>query len=529
MLSWPARRASFGVLALLLACAGAAPRTARAPSVAWGALYADIAMARVFEDSKTLADAIPRGGREQVLARYQSERAQPEFDLRRFVHDNFVLPSSAAPPPAPQQVRVQDHIDALWTQLTRGPDVAQPHSSLIALPHRYVVPGGRFREIYYWDSYFTMLGLEASGRGDLSDEMLQNFAWLIRTFGHVPNGNRSYYLSRSQPPFYAQMVALVAQRRGPAVLVEHLATLRREYAYWMQGRDEAARTGAAQRVVRMPDGALLNRYWDALDTPRDEAYREDVETAKSSGRAPSDVYRDLRAAAESGWDFSSRWLSEEAALSSIHTTHVIPPDLNALLYALERTIADACTRVQDSDCVATMDAAARARLRAIETYLWSPTLGAYVDYDFVRGAQATRLTAATYAMLYVGGCGEERARTVADTGRAALLHEHGLATTTVVSGQQWDAPNGWAPLNWIAIAGLRRYGLNEHAAAIAERWIAGNLALYEREGKLSEKYDVSAAERGTGGEYPAQDGFGWTNGVLRQLLRMYPEYDRQTH
>lgn len=514
------------VVGLLAACQPAALHQPRSPSQLLGELYADVASAGLFADSKTFADAVPREAPAQLLARYRRERTSPEFALDRFVKDNFQFEGAVEPAPAQREASVRGHIDALWTQLTRGPDAVVPYSSRLPLPHRYVVPGGRFRELYYWDAYFTMLGLEASGRGDLSDEMLADFKWLIETYGHIPNGSRSYYLSRSQPPVYALMVALVAERRGSEVYAEHLEALRREYAYWMAGEPKAAHGSASAHVVRMPDGELLNRYWDALDTPRDEAYREDLATAHASGREPSEVYRELRAAAESGWDFSSRWLDDGMSLAAIQTTSIVPPDLNALLFGLEQTIARACEVVRDLDCVSKMGTAARGRAAAIDKYLWAPELSSYVDYDYRRDARAQRTTAATFYVLYVGACGSDRARMVAEFALPALQAPHGLAATTVQSGQQWDAPNGWAPLSWIAIMGLRRFGFTDLAKQLAARWIDGNLALYEREGKLTEKYDVMSDERGGGGEYPAQDGFGWTNGVLRQLLSMYPQYER---
>ena len=174
---------------------------------------------------------------------------------------------------------VEDHIDALWPVLERQPDVPTPHSSLLPLPHRYVVPGGRFREIYYWDSYFTMLGLEESGRHDLAVDMVKNFAFLIDRYGHVPNGNRTYYLSRSQPPFFAAMVELIAARDGSPAYLQFLPALRREYEFWMDGAARLEPGAAHRRAVRLRDGSILNRYWDDRDTAREESYREDVETA----------------------------------------------------------------------------------------------------------------------------------------------------------------------------------------------------------------------------------------------------------
>ena len=190
----------------------------------------------------------PSSAPEQVLAEYRQARGQPDFDLRKFVAAHFTPPPQAGAEyhTVPGQ-DVREHIDALWKVLERKPEDQRPYSSRLALPHRYVVPGGRFNEIYYWDSYFTMLGLEESGRHDLTVSMLDNFAWLIDQYGHVPNGNRSYYLSRSQPPFFAAMVELAAQRDGDATYRKYLPQLRREYAVLDGGRE--LRSRPARRIV----------------------------------------------------------------------------------------------------------------------------------------------------------------------------------------------------------------------------------------------------------------------------------------
>jgi alpha,alpha-trehalase len=418
---------------------------------------------------------------------------------------------------------VREHIDALWKVLERKPEDQRPYSSRLALPQRYVVPGGRFNEIYYWDSYFTMLGLEQSGRHDLTTSMLDNFAWLIGQFGHIPNGNRSYYLSRSQPPFFAAMVELAAKRDGDATYRKYLAQLRREYAFWMEGERELAPGTAHRRLVRLRDGTLLNRYWDDRDTPREEAYREDVATARESSRPAADVYRNLRAAAESGWDFGSRWLADGKTLATIHTTDFVPPDLNSLLYQLELTIAKGCEVTSDAACSKDMRSRAAERQASVDRILWNATLGAYTDYDWRAQKSSERISAATLYPLYFKLTDPDKARTIAATVRAKLLQPHGIATTTANTGQQWDAPNGWAPLQWIAIGGLRHYGEETLAGTIAQRWVAKNLDVYRRTGKLVEKYDVIGSAAGGGGEYPLQDGFGWTNGVLRHLLTIYPK------
>ena len=160
----------------------------------------------------------PREPPREIAERYEAERGRAGFELGAFVERHFELPAAVGADFATDGSRsMEDHVRALWPVLTREPDATSARSSLIPLPHAYVVPGGRFREIYYWDTYFTKQGLEASGRHDLTDDMLANFAYLIDTYSHIPNGNRSYYLSRSQPPYFASMVALVAKRKGDEV------------------------------------------------------------------------------------------------------------------------------------------------------------------------------------------------------------------------------------------------------------------------------------------------------------------------
>src|SRR5947207_14755317 len=177
-----------------------------------GALFQAVQLSGIFEDSKTFADARPRFAPQDITARYVSAQRSPQFNLREFVAQQFELPRPVGEGfrSDPSQT-MEQHIRALWPVLTRPPDSADARSSLIPLPNAYVVPGGRFREIYYWDSYFTMLGLIESGRTDLVRSMLDNFAHLVATVGHIPNGNRAYYLSRSQPPFFGAMVGLYAK------------------------------------------------------------------------------------------------------------------------------------------------------------------------------------------------------------------------------------------------------------------------------------------------------------------------------
>ena len=495
------------------------------PQVLLGDLFSAVQMARVFPDGKEFADATPLMEPSRILGDYRRQKPRSVDDLRSFVDAHFRLAMPAASPPAsPDKMTIAAHIDQLWNPLTRSTPTVAPYSSLLPMPRPYVVPGGRFREMYYWDSYFTMLGLVESGRHELVEDMVEDFAHLIDTYGHIPNGVRSYYLSRSQPPFFFAMVGLLAPDDAASAYARYLPQLRREHAYWMSGAQGLRRGAAARHVVKLGDGAVLNRFWDDRDTPRDESYREDTELARESGREPHQLYRDIRAAAESGWDFGSRWFADANSRATIDTTEIAPVDLNSLMFGLERAIVAGCERAGDAPCARDFANRAAARHHAVDRYLWSGAAGAYFDYRWTRHEAVPRISAATLYPLFVAMASETQAAAVAATARRDLLKAGGMVTTPLQTGQQWDSPNGWAPLQWIAVEGLRRYHSDAFAATVACRWMRGVNRVYENSGKLVEKYDViDTGRRGGGGEYPAQDGFGWTNGVTRRLIALYPE------
>ncbi|WP_320732979.1 alpha,alpha-trehalase [Enterobacter roggenkampii] len=496
------------------------------PDILLGPLFNDVQSAKLFPDQKTFADAVPKSDPLMILADYRMQHTQSSFDLRHFVEMNFTLPAEGEKyvPPAGQSLR--EHIDDLWPVLTRTTDKASNKwDSLLPLPKPYVVPGGRFREVYYWDSYFTMLGLAESDHWDKISDMVDNFAYEIDTFGHIPNGNRSYYLSRSQPPFFSLMVELLATHDSDA-LKKYRPQMEKEYAYWMDGVDALQPGQANKRVVKLDDGAVLNRYWDDRDTPRPESWLDDVNTAKSNPNRPAtEIYRDLRSAAASGWDFSSRWMDDPQKLGSIRTTSIVPVDLNALMFKMEKLLARASQESGDAASASKYETLATARQKAIESHLWNDKEGWYADYDLKSKKVRNQLTAAALFPLYVKAAAQDRAEKVAAATSSRLLKPGGIATTTVNSGQQWDAPNGWAPLQWVAAEGLQNYGQEKVSMDVTWRFLKNVQHTYDREKKLVEKYDVSTTGTGGGGgEYPLQDGFGWSNGVtLKMLDRVCPK------
>ncbi|APR53042.1 alpha,alpha-trehalase TreA [Sphingomonas koreensis] len=487
------------------------------PSDLFGDLFTTVQECALFPDSKTFADAVPRRGPEAIMQDWKAQPPSGDAGLRAFVDANFVLPTEADCD-APDGRPLREHITQLWPVLTREPETPAPGSSLLALPRRHVVPGGRFRELYYWDSYFTMLGLVRSDRQDLVEDMIAVFGSLLDGYGHIPNGTRSYYLSRSHPPVFYLMAAL-SQDRSANARAQRLRWMRAEHEFWMAGEKDLAPGGEHRRVVRLADGALLNRYWDDRAAPRDESWREDIELAQCApDRDAPELWRDIRAAAESGWDFSSRWLGDGQSLETIRTTRLLPIDLNALLFGLEQAIAEEAKALGDDTAATEFARRADARREAIDLHLWHPDAALYADYDLDLGRASGRLTAALGFALFTGVASAQRAPDAANA-IAGLLRAGGLLTTECVTGQQWDAPNGWAPLHWVAIEGLRAYGQNALADTIAQRWLAMVASHYDATGQLLEKYDIEQCRAGGGGEYGTEIGFGWTNGVTLALMQ----------
>ncbi len=486
-----------------------------------GDLFEEVQMKKVFPDGKTFVDSVPKEDLSLIRDHYESEKNDPEFDLVSFVHQYFKEPDPVSSDyTSDPNESLEVHLKKLWPVLTRKPQ-NKTNDSLIPLPHDYVVPGGRFREIYYWDSFFTMLGLQVSNRVDLIENMVDNFSCLIDQAGYIPNGNRSYFIGRSQPPFFACMVQLLSEEKGKDILVKYLPQLEREYNFWMKGKDALSENNfAINRVVRV-GGDTLNRYWDENDTPRPESYREDVELA-SKQNDKERMYRHLRAAAESGWDFSSRWFEVGKNISTIHTTGIVPVDLNCLLFNLEQTIAEAYRLSGDNGKYQQYLTASDIRKSAINKYCWDEEKEFFYDYDFTDQSSTGLESLAAAFPLYFKIASEEQAQYISKKIENAFLKNGGVVTSTQHTAQQWDAPNGWAPLQWITIIGLKNYGFDNLAKEIAQRWLSLNEKVYHNTGKMMEKYNVVDTNLlAGGGEYEAQDGFGWTNGVYLALNKMF--------
>jgi alpha,alpha-trehalase len=506
----------------LVASAGGLLARPQSPDKALGEIFSAVQSSNVFGDGKTFADLVPKTRVRSIKQEYDLLKKDPNFDLREFISRHF-YDLSTVQKKDDYKVDLSDsidqHIEKLWTHLERRN--RRNRGSLIALPYSYIVPGGRFNEQFYWDSYFIMRGLAVDDQWDVIEGMVKNAAYLIRKFGHVPTANRTYFLSRSQPPLFSHMVRLLASKKGEQTLLTYLPYLLAEYRFWMKGRNKltVAEHRAFLRVAEMPDGTVLNRYYDNLVTPRPESLREDTETAhRSASRDPDRLYLHLRAAAESGWDFSSRWFADGKDINTIHAADIIPVDLNALLFDMETTLADIYSSIRQPVLARRFQHQAERRARAVTEYCWNEETGLFHDYNFHHHEQTDIKSAASATVLFSGMATKEQAARIAATLEKEFLFPGGLVTTLNQTDQQWDSPNGWAPIHLFAVEGLRRYGHRKLADTIRKRWLTLNELVFSEHHRMVEKYNVvDKSKLGGGGEYPVQDGFGWTNGVYKAL------------
>lgn len=488
-------------------------------------LFKEVQTQAIFKDSKTFVDLVPDRSYTELVTMYEEEKMAADFSLKDFVSAHFSDQFKSG------QVIVTDttktmyeHISSMWGKLTRGPDTAVENSSRIALPYKYVVPGGRFREIYYWDSYFTIEGLLVDDQEELAKSMVDNFSFLIDSLGFIPNGTRNYYLSRSQPPFYALMVDAIS-REDPGMFTEYFPMILKEYEFWMAGRKEVKGIHTPNKyVVRIGEEFFLNRYWDSGDSPRPESYKEDFHLASelSSKADKIMLYTNMRSGAASGWDFSSRWYTKEDDFGSTKTADILAIDLNCLLYFMEKSIAKGYELNEDAENQELFLTKAEERKASIQTLFWNADENYFYDYNYTQKGFARTPTLAGAFPLFFELASEEQAKGVRDKLMSDFLMDGGLVTTLEHSGQQWDAPNGWAPLQYMAVEGLLNYGYVLEAKTIMQRWLALNERVYKDTGKMMEKYNVEDISLlSGGGEYETQDGFGWTNGValvFKQLL-----------
>lgn len=379
-------------------------------------------------------------------------------------------------------------VEARWEQMTH--EQYEDYETLIGLPHPYIVPttqareGFVFHELYYWDTYFVIEDFVDRGRVEMAKGMVEDFLTMVERFGVIPNSSRYYMLSRSQIPFLTSMILKVYEKtKDKDWLRKSMLLAEREYRnVWISEMHPHNR--------RVFNG--LSRYYEI------------------------NMLDDL-AEAESGWDYTTRF--DDRCLD------FIPIDLNANLYKYEQDFATMADIFDDAELAQAWRERAEARRAAVDMHLWSEKAGMYFDYDYANGKQGKICSLATYMPMFLGMASKEQAeKLVKNLDR--FLTEHGLSTTAldepIAARHQWANPNGWAPLQFIVVRGLEKYGYHELAKDIALRWVSTNLRVFNYTGELFEKYNVvNPLEEPVEGVYPSQVGFGWTNAVLENFIHDY--------
>jgi alpha,alpha-trehalase len=491
------------------------------PDERFGELFDSVMVNNVFEDSKTFLDMVPVMSTDSLLSAYKEAHGKPTFNWKVFINQMFKTPKINEKPFVTNASHdIEEHITTLWSVLARPADSATL-GSILPIPKPYIASSGQNRELSYADAYFIMLGLQEAGRVDMIENMVDNFAHLLDNEGHIPSSNRTYGRSHSNPPFFACMVQLLADIKGKEVLLKYLPQLEKEYKYWMEGAQTPATKDLYVHLhVIQVDRNTLNRYNDRVEKPRPDNYQLDKYITQTSIRPRSETYRHIRSASESGWNFSSRWFEDSKNMNTINTGEIIPIDLNALIYNLELTISKAKIVEKKYDEATEWEKKASHRRDALMRYCWAESKGMFFDFNVQKYKQTGVISAAAVYPLFFKMVSKRNADRVIDNIERSLLYNGGIAATNFESGQSWDAPFGFAPLQWLTIKGFRNYGHNASANDIKKRWIDLNVSVFKNTGKLLEKYNVKDLSDATGGgTYPAQDGYGWTNGVLLKLLR----------
>lgn len=448
-----------------------------------GPLLASVQRGNIFVDSKRFVDMPGRYSEEEIIRNFNRLPGNSKDTLLKFVMDNFdrpghelrvVVPGDWKEEPAlvksikdPKLLNFATIVHSKWKSLVRRVDPDRScqgcASSIVPLSHPFVVPGGRFRELYYWDTFWILEGLFVSEMCDTALMILKNYMGLIKKFGFIPNGSRQYYLNRSQPPLFTQMIKRYLERcveskdKG-SFIKEILPFAEQEYMFWMKFRSVEVPNpkDAAGRPFK------LSRYHADTKLPRPESYLEDTLTAQNddvAGGARERLFQQIASGAESGWDFSSRWFSVGPSnFTSIITSNIIPVDLNSIMYKNEVLLAEFTDIGGDTTKKQYYEDQANHRLKGMKAMLWKDD--GWMDYDFIRGISMNKERGFIVSDLSPLWFIDMKDLGVDPDLVEKMLRKHwsvlwkypgGIPIGEVVSGQQWDFPNVWAPIQYYSI------------------------------------------------------------------------------
>ncbi|WKY10032.1 hypothetical protein Q1695_002409 [Nippostrongylus brasiliensis] len=515
-----------------------------------GTLLMAVNYHELYNDSKTFVDMPMKNDPEYILEKFNDEFGNVSVEninrtlLKIFLEENFSPPGSemmSCTPPDwnPQPAKLMSIVDphlrewalklnAVWLTLCRkiDPKIEETSSrhSLLFMPHMFIIPGGRFREFYYWDAYWIIKGLIASEMYDTTKAMIENLGSMVERFGFVPNGGRVYYLRRSQPPLLAGMVYEYYEvTKDKEFIRKMLPILEKELLFWQTNR--------MVNVTVNGTTYMAYRYNTMSNMPRPESFAVDVKKAQSI-QNKAQFWQDVASAAESGWDFSTRWFSDSKTIYTVETHNVLPVDLNAFICWNYDILEYLFERIDDQ-VKSEFYREVRAKFRnTVHKVFYNHTAGTWYDFNLRTGTHNTGFYPSITVPLFTGcynslnqGKSERLFLLMKDLG--VFDFPGGIPTSMVKdSEEQWDFPNGFSPLNHMVVEGLRKSQnaqMQDAGYRLARKWLAGNFKVWKETNHMWEKYNVIGdyPRPGSGGEYDVQDGFGWTNGAILDLLVTY--------
>lgn len=536
------------------------PESCESPIYCKGNLLHVIQFSRLYDDSKTFVDLKIKYDIKTTIMDFEefmrdSDDNPSLDDIKHFVDQHFeqdnefeeVELKDFNPTPSfidtiidPEVKQFTINLISIWPMLARHvkPDVEEYQElySIIPVPNPFIIPGGRFKEIYYWDSYWIIDGLLLCEMYETARGMLDNFVAIVQKYGLIPNGTRVYYLNRSQPPLFVPMVYNYYMHTEDIDWVQNnIQYLEEELKFWLEKKTVTIEVDGEEHI-------LAHFCCDSLG-PRPESYREDVHTASyfDTPEKRQEVYNDLKACAESGWDFSSRWFFDEqggntANLTFIETRRVIPVDLNSFLYMSFSYLAKLYFIIDNPKRSVYWNGKAVDWKRSIDKILFNETEGIWFDYDLILKKHRIYFYSSNLSPLWCRAFEPINGLNLGKTAVKYLLDNSiedyygGIPASFMPTGEQWDYPNTWAPLQSIMIEGLENTGdlvASKLARKLAERWVYANMKGYNKHEAMFEKYDsLTLGTFGTGGEYEVQSGFGWSNAVVLRFIKTY--YTRES-
>ncbi|KAL5244702.1 hypothetical protein ACI65C_012112 [Semiaphis heraclei] len=520
----------------------------------------DVALSQIYPDSKTFVDKKLKYTESEILSKYKkfkesyNGKVPPKEDLTKFVNENledgdeleeWTPPDFTDSPSIASRIKDKNYkqwalgLNQVWKTLARKvKDDVRLHPdrySLIWVPNGFAIPGGRFRELYYWDTYWIVQGMLLCDMKSTARGVIDNILSLIKQFGFMPNGGRVYYLNRSQPPMVTLMVSSYYKATNDFEYVKNvISTLDDEFEFWLENR--------MVTFEKYGKSYTMARYYAPSKGPRPESYREDYESAEmfENKDDKQEFYTEIKSAAETGWDFSSRWFitydgSDRGNLSDIKTKFIVPVDLNSILQTNAMCLSQWYSKMGDTAKAEKYRVISEKLLNGIQEVMWRPDLGAWFDWDTLNNKSREYFFVSNIVPLWTESYNMPK-KSVASSVLGYLRDRHiieadysvkfnGTPTSLYNSTQQWDFPNAWPPLQAFIILGLDKTDqklAQQVAFKLAEVWLRSNYKSFAEKSMMFEKYDVlNSGETGGGGEYTPQTGFGWTNGVVFEFLNRW--------